>query len=309
MAHKHSGEVTVVAPLSTITTPHQQEGRKAQLVVLSGTNVGQVFNLPKSAVTIGRDANTEIQILDAGISRRHAMIYQDKAGQYLLKDAGSRNGTFANNHQIEGAYALQDGDKIQIGVMTILKFSYNNEPEAHYAEAMYEAALRDGLTGLFNRRYFEKRLTSEFSYALRHGASLALLMLDLDHFKAVNDSFGHVAGDQLLKDLSQLILKACRTEDVLSRYGGEEFTLLCRDTDLLKASVLGERIRHDVASCYFNIAGAPSLRVSVSIGVAALPDTSITTAEGLILAADEALYRAKERGRNCVVMRQSPINR
>jgi len=253
-----SDEVTLIAPFESTPKSEKKETRKAHLIVLSGTNVGQIFELNKPEVTIGREDNLTVQIMDAGISRRHATILHDKLGSYFLQDAGSRNGTFANGHRVEGKHLLQDGDKIQIGVLTILKFTYNDAPEAEYAHLMYEADLRDGLTGIFNRRYFEDRLKAEFSYALRHNSALALLILDLDLFKQVNDTYGHLSGDQVLQGFSKLVGKTCRTEDVLSRYGGEEFAIICRDTDSMEASVLGERIRHDVAASFSRPRGASS---------------------------------------------------
>ncbi len=304
MARFKSEEVTVVAPLAT-TRPADEpkKARTAHLIVLSGTNVGQVFNLASKKTTIGREEGVEIQILDAGISRRHAQVAHDGNGNYVLQDAGSRNGTFANSHRVEGSHPLKDGDKIQIGVMTILKFTFNDAPEANYAQAMYEAALRDGLTGVFNRRYFEERLKSEFSFADRHHTALALLFLDLDHFKLVNDTHGHLVGDAVLKQFAKLVTRSTRAEDVTCRYGGEEFAVLCRDTELMKSSILAERIRHEVAAHLF-VHESTQTNITVSIGIAALPDSSITTPEALVLASDEALYQAKERGRNCVVTRR-----
>ncbi len=190
-----SDEVTIIAPLSAELESEKEETQSAHLIVLSGTNVGQVFELNKPEITIGRDDNVAVQIMDVGISRRHATILRDKLGAYFLHDAGSRNGTFANGHRVEGKHHLQDGDKIQIGVLTILKFTYSDAPEVEYAHVMYEAALRDGLTGIFNRRYFEERIKAEFAYALRHNSALALLILDLDLFKHINDSYGHPVGD------------------------------------------------------------------------------------------------------------------
>jgi two-component system, cell cycle response regulator len=303
MGRYDSKEVTVVAPLPTKSPPTVKDVRDAHLIVLSGTNVGQVFDLNKKKNTIGRDEGLEVQILDAGISRRHATIARHVGGGYVLQDAGSRNGTFANNRRIEEEHLLQDGDKIQIGVMTILKFTFGDAPEANYAHAMYEAALRDGLTGIFNRRYFEDRLQSEFSFAVRHGVALALLFLDLDHFKRVNDTQGHLVGDNVLKEFAKVVTRTSRVEDVVCRYGGEEFAVVCRDTDLMKASVLGERIRHDIAAHGF-LTEAQLLQITVSVGIAALPDATIQTPESLVAAADEALYQAKERGRNCVIMRR-----
>jgi two-component system cell cycle response regulator len=301
MAKVISEEVTVVADMAMGPTPRRSK-QGAHLIVLSGHNVGQVFNLARARTAIGREEQADIQIMDAGISRQHAEIIRDKEGQYLLRDAGSRNGTFANNHRVEDTYQLQDGDKIQLGVMTVLKFAYTDDTEAEYAQAMYDAAHRDGLTEVYNRRYFEEKLVAELPYAVRHGRPLALLMLDLDHFKQVNDTHGHPVGDTVLKEFAALVSRNIRADDVLARWGGEEFTVLCRHTDLIKASILGERIRHEVSTYLF--AGDLGLKVTVSVGIAALPDADLNAPQLLLEAADQALYEAKERGRNCVVARR-----
>lgn len=305
MARYISEEVTVITPTPLDTEDRQQkDDRGAHLIVLSGTNVGQVFELTKRRVTLGRDDSSDIQIMDAGISRQHAMIERDKdGGTYRLRDDGSRNGTFANNHRVEEFYNLCDGDKIQIGVMTILKFAFTDEAEANYAQRMYEAAHRDGLIGIFNRRYFEDRLTADFGYAKRHNQHLSLLMLDLDHFKRVNDTYGHPAGDAVLKSFAELVARNIRSDDILARFGGEEFVVLCRHTDLMRASILGERIRHAVSQHVFE-AGDQQLKITTSIGISALPDPEIAEPKALVEAADESLYKAKQRGRNCVVARR-----
>jgi len=303
MTRAISEEVTVITQFHLSPKRRRGGGRGAHLVVLSGHNVGQVYTLEKERTDIGREDGIEIQIMDAGISRRHAAIVR-QGEHYVLEDAGSRNGTYANNHRIEGTHTLNDGDKIQLGAMTVLKFAYADEAEADYAQKMYEAAHRDGLTGAFNRRYFEERLTAEIPYSVRHRRPLALLMLDLDHFKAVNDTHGHPVGDVVLKEFASLVTSITREDDVLVRYGGEEFAVLCRNTDLIKASILGERIRHEVAGFLF-AADSVGLRISVSVGIAALPDPEISSPELMVNAADEALYQAKERGRNCVVTRRT----
>jgi len=296
-----SEEVTVITQFH-LSPKRRGQRQAAHLVVLSGHNVGQVYPLDKAETRLGRDDNAEIQIMDAGISRTHALITR-RGDQYLLEDAGSRNGTYANNHRIDGQHQLGDGDKIQMGAMTVLKFAFADDAEADYAQRMYEAAHRDGLTGVFNRRYFEERLAAEIPYAMRHNRPLALLMMDLDHFKQVNDTHGHPVGDTVLKEFAELVTRTTRSEDVLVRYGGEEFIVLCRHTDLMKASILGERIRHEVSQFLFAAESAP-LQITVSIGIAALPDPELTGPEAIVIAADEVLYQAKERGRNCVVARR-----
>jgi two-component system cell cycle response regulator len=302
MVRFNSEEVTVISGPAEMLEP-KKEGRVACLIMLSGNNVGQVYPLDRDSTLIGRDAAADIQLMDAGISRRHAQIVANQDGSYMLTDAGSRNGTFANNRRIDGPHHLTDGDKVQVGVMTILKFSYGDDLEASYAQRMYDAALRDDLTGVFNRRYLGERLESEFSFSRRHGRALSLLLIDLDHFKQVNDNYGHLVGDQVLRDTAQRVQSIIRAEDVLARYGGEEFCVLCRDTDLMKASILAERIRHQTAATPHRSDQGPLL-VTVSIGVVSIPDAQIETSEEFVDAADEALYQAKGAGRNCVITRR-----
>lgn len=297
MGRFKSEEVTVVAPVPTKAAEPPKEGRGAHLIVLSGANVGQVFDLAKKKVQIGRDESVEIQIMDAGISRHHACISRD-AGTYLLQDMGSRNGTFANNRRVEGTHPLADGDKVQIGVMTILKFTFDDAPEADYAHAMYEAALRDGLTGIFNRRYFEERLRSEFSFAARHGTGLALLFLDLDHFKLVNDTYGHSAGDRVLQTLADMLQRQVRSADIVCRYGGEEFAVLMPDTVTDHAVSRAEELRK--AALALELPGPASAgQLSMSVGVATYPVHGRRAAD-LVRASDAALYAAKRHGRNRV---------
>jgi two-component system cell cycle response regulator len=305
MVRYNSDEVTVVtaSPVAPSKPEASDNKRVACLIMLSGNNVGQVYPLTADQTSIGREDGSTIQLMDAGISRRHARIDRLADGGYRLLDAGSRNGTFANNHKLEGAHELQDGDKVQVGVMTILKFSYGDDLEANYAQRMYDAALRDDLTGVFNRRYLNQRLMSEFSFSRRHDRALSLLLIDLDHFKSVNDTHGHLAGDHVLRETAQRVAGIIRAEDVLARYGGEEFCVLCRDTDLMNASILAERIRHQTSATPHMVAAGP-LVVTVSIGVVAIPDSAIGTPEQLIDAADESLYQAKASGRNCVITRR-----
>ncbi|MCC6747177.1 MAG: GGDEF domain-containing protein [Deltaproteobacteria bacterium] len=272
-----------------------------QLVVLVGTNVGQVYKLKRGDTLIGRDEAAEIQILDPGISRRHAQIVFDAVhAVYLLRDLGSRNGVRINDVPVGEPQPLLRGDKIQIGLQTVLRVSYPDELETAYASRMYEAVLRDGLTGAYNRRYLDERLPSEVAFSVRHRVELALLLLDIDHFKAVNDTYGHPAGDVVLKQVAALVQRAIRTEDVLARFGGEEFAIICRQTGEEPAGVLAERIRRGVAETVF-VADEHQLRVTVSVGISELLRGGLGDPGAFVEAADRALYQAKRTGRDKVV--------
>jgi two-component system cell cycle response regulator len=278
-----------------------KEDRRVHLLVLAGNNVGQLCTLNLGMTLLGRDDDCNIQIMDAGISRHHAMVYFDSRRlRYELRDLGSRNGTFVNDEPLGESRVLERGDKIRLGVNTVLRVSYGDELETQYARDMYEAMLRDGLTGAFNRRYFDNRLASELAFAQRHQTALSVVLFDIDHFKQVNDTHGHPAGDAVLRQLATRVFQAIRAEDVLARYGGEEFGVVGRDIDEDHALLLGERLRLLVSSTPFRLASV-DLPVTISLGVAELGKSGAQDAAQLVKAADEALYRAKASGRNRTV--------
>jgi two-component system cell cycle response regulator len=214
----------------------------------------------------------------------------------------SVNGTLVNGEAID-RYPLRDSDKIQVGEKTILKFAHSDALEEGFHQAMYEAAVRDGLTGTYNKRHFLERLVTEFAFAQRHGMALSLLMVDVDHFKKINDGLGHPAGDQVLITLAQLLTAAIRTEDLLARYGGEEFAILCRGTAIGQASILAQRLRASVESHLFEYRDE-RISVTISVGVGACLKAT-ANAQQLIVDADAALYEAKRSGRNRVVTQET----
>ena len=274
---------------------------RAYLIVLAGENVGAMYRLEEAETLIGRTATAKIRLNDDGISRRHARIFQ--IGQNLMiEDLKSANGTMVNDEPVSVARALNDGDKIRIGSTTILKFTYHDNLEESFQQRMYEAALRDALTKAYNKKYFVDRLESELAYARRHRANLSLVMFDVDHFKNVNDTYGHLAGDFVLARLAKLTQASVRSEDVFARYGGEEFAVICRGVELAKAGIFAERLRQLVEASPFDFEGQ-RMPVTISLGVAAHPDVPAQSIAQLITAADEALYMAKRGGRNRVILR------
>jgi len=279
---------------------------RAYLVVLAGMSRGQMFKLDQSRAIIGRGADVRIRLSDEGISREHAAI-QMKGDKVTVEDMGSTNGTFCNGARIT-TRELGDGDKIMLGSTTILKFTYHDRLDEQFQQQMYESALRDGLTKVFNRKHFDDLLIKEFAFAARHTAPLALLFIDLDHFKKVNDTHGHPAGDFVLAEVSGVLASAIRTEDVLARFGGEEFCVLCRGTDTTGARDLAERLRQEIEQRRL-VYGGKVVPVTISIGVAAMPDPNILQGAGLLAAADKALYEAKRAGRNRVAVAPSAAER
>src|ERR1700744_1106666 len=205
-------EITRVASLGEL----QQELKakvqrdRAYLIVLAGSNVGEMYRVDEGETFLGRGQGATIRLTDDGISRKHARIVQ-QGGEVSIEDLKSSNGTIVNGAPVD-TQLLKDGDKIRLGSTTILKFTYNDHLDESFQQQMYEAALRDGLTKAFNKKYFLDRLETEIAYARRHQAHLSLLMFDVDLFKRVNDNYGHLAGDYVLAKLAKVSNATVRTE-------------------------------------------------------------------------------------------------
>jgi len=268
----------------------------AYLIVIVGIRVGEMYRLAKNATVLGRGDDADVRLIDDGVSRRHAALVLD-GDRVTLKDLGSVNGTYRNGTRISGEVVLADGDKISMGGTTILKFTYQDDLDERFNRNLYESAVRDGLTGLYNRRYFDDRLRAELAFAKRHKTPLALILADIDHFKKVNDERGHQVGDLTLREVGHRLAAVMRAEDVIARYGGEEFVILCRNTSEPQARALADRLRAVVAEELHVPDGAP-IRVTASFGLAVTPHAVLTGDLDLVKAADAALYEAKRRGRD-----------
>ncbi len=276
-------------------------GRQAFLLVLAGPQQGEVFPLPVGrALLIGRRDDADVPLRDEGVARRHATLRVDEAGARLV-DLDSANGTFVDGVCTSEAQ-LADGARIALGGATLLKFVWTDEIEAQWQIRQARSALQDPLTGLPNRRHLDERLATELAASLRHGRPVALLLADLDHFKAVNDRHGHLAGDEVLRTTAAALRDTVRREDVLGRYGGEEFAVVARETALPGARALAERLRAAVERSRCPWEGQ-ELRVTVSVGVAVAAPGRAPVAgpsERVLFAwADRALYLAKEQ-RNAI---------
>lgn len=288
-------ETQALSAHEALEMPSSKE--RAYLIVLSGSGVGSMVKVT-SGMTIGRGVQADFQTQDEGASRLHVRIVRDADGQLIAEDLESLNGTFVNGEKINRAI-LNDGDKISIGSTTILKFSYADHLDESFQKHMYDAALRDPLTQVFNRRYFDEQLLTEFSFCVRNGAALSLIVMDLDHFKKVNDEYGHPVGDVVLTGFAKLVADTTRQEDLFARCGGEEFMLLCRGTTGPSAFTLANRIRVSMEQQCL-VPDLPDLRVTVSAGIASMPERGIRTVTDFVEAADSALYQAKSSGRNRV---------
>lgn len=221
---------------------------------------------------------------------------------------GSLNGTFVDGERIE-RMELRSGARINIGPNIVVTFAIMDAQAEKLAHQLYESSVRDPLTRAFNRRYLVERLASEIAYGQRHHTPLGLILFDLDHFKRVNDTYGHLVGDEVLREVSALVQRFIRVEDVFARFGGEEFVVLVRGIEHDNVGRFAGRIRAAVEK--LEVAGsAPrdngddsgTIRVTISAGYASLAEVrpDDTAAESLLRLADERMYRSKDAGRNRV---------
>jgi diguanylate cyclase (GGDEF)-like protein len=289
----HVRAKTVVTSISRIT--ERPAGKEACLVVIYGVELGKKYNLDAASLVLGRSSKCDIQIDQESISRNHSKII-NTGKSILIRDLGSTNGTYVNDEPID-EYVLRDGDLIKIG-RTIFKFLTGGNIENAYHEEIYRLTTIDGLTQIFNKRYFLETLEREIARSHRYRRDLSLVMFDIDHFKKINDTFGHLAGDYVLKHLASTIKAKIRREDLFARYGGEEFSIVLPEIDGYNARQFAEKIRRIVERQDFRFENA-QIAVTISMGVATL-DADTADSASLIKRADERLYEAKNSGRNCV---------
>jgi len=260
------------------------------------TLLGRRFVLDTSPIRIGRGAENHIVLEGDSVSRRHAHLEQRTSAWWCVDD-GSTNGSYVNDDQIMREAILGNGDRVKIGP-TIFKFLSGQDVEAQYHEEIYRMTIIDGLTQVHVKRYLLESLDKELMRARRHARDLSFQMLDIDHFKKINDVHGHLAGDYVLKEVARLIQQRIRRDEVLARYGGEEFAIILPETNLEGARALAEGLREKIEQSRF-IFQSEVIRVTISIGVAMLHDSDRTSLD-LIKRADEKLYEAKHKGRNRV---------
>lgn len=270
--------------------------KDACLVVIYGAELGRRYIIDGREMTIGRATTNDICVSQDSVSRVHATLDVDDSG-VRIRDNESTNGTYVNDHKVHERW-LKDGDLVKIG-RSIFKFLTGDNIESAYHEEIYRLSTVDGLTQIFNKRYFLDTLDRELSRARRYDRPLALVMFDIDHFKACNDTYGHRAGDYVLREIANLVRDRARKVDVVARYGGEEFAIILPEIDLEGAKVMAEKVRQMIETQRFVFEGR-HIPVTISVGVAELlPD--LANSDDLIKTADARLYRAKEGGRNQVV--------
>jgi len=287
-------QVTAIAP----AVGQASVSRKAFLVLIypPGPSMGKRYELTKETTIIGRGSEADVIIEKESVSRRHARVMR-QGGKYVVEDLKSTNGTYLNDLPItEGV--LQDGDFLKVG-NAIYKFLSGGNVEASYYEEIYRLTIVDGLTRAYNKRYFEEFLEREMARCFRTGRPLSLVMFDIDHFKNINDTYGHLTGDFILKDLCRRIRRTVRRDELLARYGGEEFCVVLPEAEKTGAVEFAERIRRIVEEEAFVFEGT-KIHVTISLGVTTLVGEDIGLA-AFVQQVDEKLYEAKRTGRNRVV--------
>ena len=282
----------------TIAIPTKREDEfepgESCLVQIHGGELGKRYAI-RGETSAGRD-DTNVIVLDHDtVSRRHARFFY-RNGNHYVADLGSTNGTYVNDSRANDETPLANGDLVKLGGV-VFKFFSGDNIEAMYHDELYRMAVLDGLTDIHNKRYFLDFLEREMARCLRYGGELCLALIDIDHFKRVNDTFGHPAGDFVLEQVARLIEGRMRREALLARYGGEEFALVLPEINLAHARLFCERLRARIERHVFRFDGE-KIKATISIGIAFL-DGPMRPAE-FIKAADKQLYLAKKHGRNQV---------
>jgi two-component system cell cycle response regulator len=290
---------TAIVNLQDIKTPRKQAKDRHLLVRVRGAELGRVTLLSPEKVRVGRSQDSELWLSDDGVSRRHAHL-QREGDTYVVEDESSANGTFVAGVKIT-RHELRDGDIIQFGPTAVFRYTLSDESQEALLRQLYDASVTDALTGAHNREHFDTQLRAELSYARRHNTDVSLVIFDADHFKKVNDTYGHQVGDAVLMQLANVVRGTVRSEDVFARYGGEEFALVLRGIDIEGCGAVADRLRERIAALKIKT-DRGELSVTVSAGCASLSTTEDKTPEGMIAVADRRLYGAKHAGRNRVLI-------
>jgi two-component system cell cycle response regulator len=298
MSHDYANEPKNETTVTRVDMNNQEvpDGESC-LIVFYGQNIGRRYFLNRSELILGRSDNAHIQVDQDSVSRNHARIVMAPGVTTRIQDLESTNGTFVNNRRVTDQ-ALHDGDIVRVG-QTIFKHLSGNNIETKYHEEIYRLTTIDGLTEIYNKRFFLEAIERELNRAVRYTRLLSLAMFDIDHFKQINDTYGHLAGDHVLRELSALMAQNVRRQDVLARYGGEEFAVIFPEVDEEGAKLVCEKLRTMTQEHSFTFNGK-EIKVTISMGIYCFRGQDEST-EGFIAQADKKLYAAKQAGRNCVM--------
>lgn len=291
-------KTTVIVSMNELDGPDSEDKKVPVLRVAKGTETGRHYILSsQQSFDIGRSNECDITTPDTSCSRKHAEIFLATNGDIYLKDLKSTNGTAINGVRITEPTELKIDDLIQVGDNTEFVFESMRLSEAQAQVEIYDKATRDSLTGIYNRQFFEDTIQRIISQRNEDHSGLGLVIFDIDHFKKVNDTYGHPAGDAVIKEVGRRIPKVVRGDDIFSRIGGEEFALILRTSDPSLVAKMAERVRKSVESQFFEIEDR-ALEITVSVGSCFVIGETAVAFNTLYECADKALYEAKENGRN-----------
>jgi diguanylate cyclase (GGDEF)-like protein len=285
--------------------PASTQGGRPVLIIFEKEHLLEWRLLTGKRTRLGRDNDADIVLRDDTASRSHAVVCYENIDNSCedpvctVNDLQSRNGTLHNNQPVSAPVQLRSGDRIVIGVFTLI-YQVRTAQEIEADMRLRAMATTDPLTGVLNRAALASLASREIDRAGRYQRPLSLVILDLDHFKKINDTYGHVAGDAVLTHLGQALNARKRNHDVAARYGGEEFCLLLPETNLQGAIIVAERLRLAIENLVMPIREDLELRVTASFGAAQYLPSDGTRFDLLVARADAALYRAKHSGRNRV---------
>jgi two-component system, cell cycle response regulator len=302
-----------IGPSESVEVAPSPGSRPMYLIIVSGGIPGAMLPLAPGPTRIGRSRENGLALQDLSISRRHATIVTDSSGDVWITDLASTNGTFVNGAALgpHSSQRLHDGDRVQLGGTLVVKFVRLDPCDERFQRELFERTVRDPLTGLYNRAFFLEQIAAMAELGASRGLGLAILMLDIDHFKRVNDTYGHNAGDAVLREVAAVLRESTRNEDLVARYGGEEFIAALPVAAPDHATARAERIRANLNARRIALPPetplpAPPLRVSASLGLAFAHPGRPCCLSSLITAADQCLYLAKNAGRNRVAFRVDP---
>lgn len=294
---------TVIADVASfdLAAPRAENGH-AYLVQYNGDAIGKRYVLEGSQINVGRSATSDLAIPENSVSRLHATIHRTDDA-ISIEDAGSANGVYVNEQKIASRTTLKDGDMIGLGNVLLKFFSHDNL-DGVIQDKIYKMATIDAGTQIFNKQYLLDALKSELTLSKSSGNPLSIIYFDLDHFKKVNDTYGHNAGDQVLKESADVIKNTIRKDDIFARFGGEEFVIICPKTEQGSAYTLAEKIRIAIESHVYHLQYEKNgtkenvdHKQTISLGVAEA-DQKISSSKQLLETADNKLYTSKTSGRN-----------
>ncbi len=272
------------------------------IIVISGDLFGKMINLEeKKKVLFGRGEECDVVIDNSSLSRRHCIV-RNENGFITIEDLDSTNGTFIDGVRVAKA-ELKSGQRVFLGDICAFKFAYQDDIDLDLNKLIFEKAIKDRLTGIYNRTYLDELLRKEFAFHKRANLPLSLIFFDLDNFKRINDTFGHLCGDEILKKVAQTVKSHVRESDFFCRYGGEEFVVILKNTPFEKAMKKASSLRKLIESLEI-LCNSKTINVTASFGVATFEKDNFPNEKRLLAEADAAMYQAKEMGKNAVIGRK-----